>query len=45
MKEWDEVEEKVQHNEHEPTTYELAEQELKAEENKFIRQYESNNNY
>ena len=33
-REWDEDEEKVQHDVHEPTTYELAEAELKAEERK-----------
>lgn len=44
-KEWDEVEElKVKHNVHEETTQELAEMELKAEERKFLRDYENRNN-
>jgi hypothetical protein len=32
--------EKVQHDEHEPSTYELAEAELQAQENNFVRHYE-----
>ena len=35
---------KVRHNVHESTTYELAEEELKAEERKFLRNYDSRNN-
>lgn len=37
-KEWDEeVEKKVVHDVHEPTTYELAEAELQAEQRKYGR--------
>lgn len=38
-REWDEeVERPVRHEVHEPTTYELAEMELKSEEKKYIVQ-------
>lgn len=38
------IEQAVAHDVHEPTTYELAEVELKAQEKIFLRTYENRNN-
>lgn len=44
-REWDEVEEKVHHDVHEPTTFELAEAEYRSEQELAIKNLGYERNY